>query len=114
MWRGAQAPGQALPAGMAVVERGRPLTGGGALPALPDLPGLMAADTGTGHFPAVSPYPPAVGEGRQSAVVRFGALGFRAAAVTALMPVAAGTLPRYPYETTAVRVTAQLSERARE
>jgi hypothetical protein len=137
-------PGQVLAAGVGIVERGLPLTGGGALPhghvgpglqveqqpatapeprtldvttaafevradhdllASAGLFGLAAAtDTGAGHFPGVSPYPLAVGEARQSAVAQFGALGFRAAAVTAVMPVAAGAMPQYRYETTVVRV----------
>ncbi|WP_428836687.1 serpin family protein [Streptomyces bangladeshensis] len=137
-------PGQVLAAGVGVVERGLPLTAGGALqhghvgpglhveqqPATAPEPrtldvttvayevradhdllaaaglfGLTAAtDTDAGHFPGVSPYPLAVGEARQSAVAQFGALGFRAAAVTAVMPVAAGAMPQYRYETTVVRV----------
>ncbi|MEU6671640.1 serpin family protein [Streptomyces sp. NPDC046727] len=137
-------PGQVLAAGVGIVDRGLPLTGGGALPhghvgpglhveqqpavapeprtldvrtvayevradhnllALPGLFGLTsAADDRVGHFPGVSAYPLAVGEARQSAVAQFGALGFRAAAVTALMPAAAGGVPQYHYETTVVRV----------
>lgn len=62
-----------------------------------------ARDTAVGHFPGISGSPLAVGAAGQSAVAQFGALGFRAAAVTAFMPVAAGGLPRYPYETTVVR-----------
>ncbi|MEU2063000.1 serpin family protein [Streptomyces sp. NPDC013455] len=139
------APGQVLAAGVGIVARALPLTGGGALPhghvgpglhveqqpatapepktldvrtvayevradhdllALPGLFGLTTAtDTAVGHFPGVSAYPLAVGEARQSAVAQFGALGFRAAAVTAVMPVPAGALPQYRYETTVVRVT---------
>ncbi|KOV83036.1 MULTISPECIES: serpin family protein [unclassified Streptomyces] len=74
--------------------------------AAPGLFGFTAAtDTEAGHFPGVSPYPLAVGEARQSAVAQFGALGFRAAAVTAVMPAPAGGVPQYRYETTVVRVT---------
>ncbi|MEU3857783.1 serpin family protein [Streptomyces sp. NPDC028722] len=137
-------PGQVLAAGVGVVERGLPLTGGGGLPhghvgpglhveqqpavepeprtldvttvsyevradhdllARPALFGLATAmDTRAGHFPGVSPHPLAVGEARQSAVAQFGALGFRAAAVTAVMPAPAGGVPSYRYETTVVRV----------
>ncbi|MFI2759499.1 serpin family protein [Streptomyces echinatus] len=136
-------PGQVLAAGVRIVERGLPVTGGGALPhghvgpglhveqqpaatpeprtldvrtvayevradhdllALAGLFGLTTAtDTRVGHFPGVSAYPLAVGEARQSAVAQFGALGFRAAAVTAVMPTAAGGMPQYRYETTVVR-----------
>lgn len=138
------APGRVLAAGVGIVERGLPLTAGGALPhghvgpglhveqqpaATPEprtldvrtvayevradhdllasagLFGLTAAtDTRAGHFPGVSAYPLAVGQARQSAVARFGALGFRAAAVSAVMPVAAGAPPQHRYETTVVRV----------
>ncbi|QTE00647.1 serpin family protein [Streptomyces cyanogenus] len=136
-------PGQVLAAGVGIVERGLPLTGGGALPHGHVGPGLhveqqpattpeprtldvttvayevradhdllapaalfglaTATDTEAGHFPGISPSPLAVGEARQSAVAQFGALGFRAAAVTAAMPVAAGAVPQYRYETTVVR-----------
>ncbi|MFF9023600.1 serpin family protein [Streptomyces eurythermus] len=72
--------------------------------ALSGLFGLTTAmDTRTGHFPGVSDRPLAVGEARQSAVAQFGALGFRAAAVTAV-PMTAGGLPEFRYETTVVRV----------
>ncbi len=138
------APGRVLAAGVGIVERGLPLTAGGALPhghvgpglhveqqpaATPEprtldvrtvayevradhdllasagLFGLTAAtDTRAGHFPGLSAYPLAVGQARQSAVAQFGALGFRAAAVSAVMPVAAGAPPQHRYETTVVRV----------
>ncbi|MFJ3303152.1 serpin family protein [Streptomyces sp. NPDC086549] len=72
--------------------------------ALHGLFGLTTArDTSQGHFPGVSAAPLAIGAAGQSAVAQFGALGFRAAAVAAVMPVAAGGLPRYRYETTVVR-----------
>ncbi|WP_367321027.1 serpin family protein [Streptomyces sp. HUAS ZL42] len=73
--------------------------------ALHRLFGLTTArDTGQGHFPGISGAPLAVGAAGQSAVAQFGALGFRAAAVSAVMPVAAGSgPPQYPYETTVVR-----------
>ncbi|MEU3526957.1 serpin family protein [Streptomyces sp. NPDC038707] len=136
-------PGQVLAAGVGIVERGLPLTAGGALPhghvgpglhveqqpavtpeprtldvrtvayevradhdllALAGLFGLTTAmDTRVGHFPGMSALPLAVGEARQSAVAQFGALGFRAAAVTAI-PMAAAGLPDFRYETTVVRV----------
>ena len=74
--------------------------------ALPGLFGLTTAqDLRQAHFPGVSAYPLAIGAARQSALARFGALGFRAAAVTAIMPVAAGAAPQFRYETTVVRVT---------
>ncbi|MEU0007597.1 serpin family protein [Streptomyces sp. NPDC006314] len=138
-------PGQVLTAGVGIVERALPLTGGGLLPhghvgpglhvelqpavepapttldvrtvayevradhdliALADLFGLTAAaDARHGHFPGISALPLAVGAGRQSALAQFGPLGFRAAAVTAVMPVVGSGPPRYRYETTVVRVT---------
>ncbi|MGW2742455.1 serpin family protein [Streptomyces sp. NPDC001450] len=73
--------------------------------AMAGLFGLTAAtDARDGHFPGISPFPLAIGTARQSALARFGALGFRAAAVTAVMPVPAGAVPQYRYETTVVRV----------
>jgi hypothetical protein len=70
-----------------------------------DLFGLTAAsDTRHGHFPGVSDAPLAVGTARQSALARFGALGFRAAAVTAVMSAPGSGPPEFRYETTAVRV----------
>jgi serine protease inhibitor len=73
--------------------------------ALHRLFGLTTArDTRQGHFPGISGSPLAVGAARQSAVAQFGALGFRAAAVTAVMPVAGSGPPRYRYETTVVQV----------
>lgn len=75
------------------------------LPALAGLFGLTTAtDTRHGHFPGISAFPLAVGAGRQSALAQFGPLGFRAAAVTAVMPAAGSGPPRYRYETTVVRV----------
>ncbi|MEU1405099.1 serpin family protein [Streptomyces sp. NPDC005728] len=74
--------------------------------ALHPLFGLTTAqNVGQSHFPGVSDVPLAVGAARQSALARFGALGFRAAAVTAVMPVPAGAAPQYRYETTVVRAT---------
>lgn len=52
-----------------------------------ELFGLRTAlDPARGHFPGVSAQPLAIGSARQSALARFGALGFEAAAVT---PIAA-------------------------
>ncbi|WP_405869608.1 serpin family protein [Streptomyces sp. NBC_00005] len=62
-----------------------------------------ARDTSQGHFPGISAAPLAIGGAGQSAVAQFGALGFRAAAVTAVMPVAAGGVPEFRYENTVVR-----------
>ncbi|MEW2624860.1 serpin family protein [Streptomyces sp. NPDC048106] len=71
----------------------------------PDLFGLRTAtDARFGHFPGVSAHPLALSEARQSAVTRFGALGFRAAAVTAVAAAPGGARPEYRYETTVVRV----------
>lgn len=136
-------PGQVLTAGVGIVERALPLTGGGSLPhghvgpglyveqqpavepvpltldvrtvayevradhdllALAGLFGLTAAtDARHAHFPGVSDYPLAIGQARQSAVAQFGALGFRAAAVTAVMAAPGSAPPQYRYESTVVR-----------
>ncbi|MFF8941206.1 serpin family protein [Streptomyces sp. NPDC014864] len=61
-----------------------------------------AKDTGRGHFPGVSAFPLAVGSAGQSVVARFGPLGFRAAAVTAVA-AAAGGIPQFRHTTTVVR-----------
>ncbi|MEU3727715.1 serpin family protein, partial [Streptomyces sp. NPDC031705] len=59
--------------------------------------GLGAAcDNGSGHFPGISPEPLAVGSARQSALARFHATGFEAAAVTAI-GLSVGSPPRFPY-----------------
>ncbi|WP_235455124.1 serpin family protein [Streptomyces olivochromogenes] len=74
------------------------------LTVLHQLFGLTSAlDTRQGHFPGVSGSPLALGAAGQSAVAEFGALGFRAAAATALMPVAGSGPPRFRHETTVVR-----------
>ncbi|MFF3918323.1 serpin family protein [Streptomyces sp. NPDC001852] len=136
-------PGQVLAAGVGIVARALPLTGGGALPhghvgpglyveqqpavepgpltldvrtvayevradhdllALAGLFGLTAAtDARHGHFPGISDHPLAIGAARQSALAQFGPLGFRAAAVTAVMSAPGSAPPQYRYETTVVR-----------
>jgi hypothetical protein len=73
------------------------------LMALAGLFGLTTAqDRRQAHFPGISDTPLAIGAARQSALARFGALGFRAGAVTAVM-AAPGGVPQYRYETTVVR-----------
>ncbi|MFI6250484.1 serpin family protein [Streptomyces sp. NPDC051016] len=64
-----------------------------------------AADAREGHFPGISPAPLAIGAAGQSAVAEFGPLGFRAAAVTAMVAAPGGGPPRYTHESTVVRVT---------
>ncbi|MGW7818248.1 serpin family protein [Streptomyces puniciscabiei] len=72
--------------------------------ALAGLFGLTAAtDARHGHFPGISDHPLAIGAARQSALAQFGALGFRAAAVTAVMAAPGSAPPQYRYETTVVR-----------
>jgi serine protease inhibitor len=61
-----------------------------------------ARDDRSGHFPGVSAAPLAVGSADQSAMARFGALGFRAAAVTAFSGIAAG-IPQLRWLTTTVQ-----------
>ncbi|MFK0043753.1 serpin family protein [Streptomyces sp. NPDC090741] len=56
-----------------------------------------AADTGSGHFPGISSAPLAICSARQSAMARFHAEGFEAAAVTALASVPGCALPHYRY-----------------
>ncbi|MFI6459308.1 serpin family protein [Streptomyces sp. NPDC050538] len=71
-----------------------------------DLPGLFglttAKDTGAGHFPGISPNPLAIGQAEQSAMAQFGALGFRAGAVTAIAGYGAGVRPDLRHTTTVV------------
>ncbi|MFF4435550.1 serpin family protein [Streptomyces sp. NPDC001621] len=73
------------------------------LRASPRLFGLTTAmDTDRGHFPGISGgHPLALDAAEQSATARFGALGFRAAAVTAFGAVAGG-VPDPRYVTTTV------------
>lgn len=65
--------------------------------------GLTAAtDTSHGHFPGIADWPPlAVESGQQSAMAKFGALGFRAAAVTSL-GLGAASLPVLRCTTTTI------------
>ncbi|WP_338686229.1 serpin family protein [Streptomyces acidiscabies] len=68
----------------------------------PELFGLKAAqDRSHGHFPGVSGRPLAVSSAEQSAVARFGAEGFEAAAVTLVAAAAAG-VPRFRWTTRTV------------
>ncbi|MFJ8159635.1 serpin family protein [Streptomyces sp. NPDC096136] len=65
-----------------------------------------ARDTARGHFPGISSQPLAVGSARQSAVARFHAEGFEAAAVTAVsVAVGCGVPPRIRYRTRRAEVT---------
>lgn len=55
----------------------------------PEVFGLDAVtDSRRGHFPAMGPEPLAVSQAKQSAMARFSAEGFEAAAVTAIVPAA--------------------------
>ncbi|MEV7579506.1 serpin family protein [Streptomyces erythrochromogenes] len=56
---------------------------------------LTATDGARGHFPGISAEPLAIGSARQSAVARFHAAGFEAAAVTAIAARPGGA-PRQP------------------
>ncbi|MGX1367696.1 hypothetical protein RKD19_003055 [Streptomyces canus] len=65
--------------------------------------GLTAArDTRQGHFPGISATPLAVGSARQSVLARFDALGFEAAAVTAVAAAPGGAPPAPRYVSTVV------------
>ncbi|MEU8954274.1 serpin family protein [Streptomyces sp. NPDC048518] len=59
---------------------------------------------GEGHFPGIAAEPTAIERGAQTATATFGALGFRAAAVTAFAAAGAG-LPEERYVTTEVDAT---------
>ncbi|MEU8435935.1 serpin family protein [Streptomyces sp. NPDC029216] len=66
----------------------------------------QASDNSRGHFPGVSAEPLAVGSARQSALARFHAEGFEAAAVTAVaMSVGCGVPPRIRYRTRRAEVS---------
>jgi serine protease inhibitor len=71
-----------------------------------DLHGLFglttARDTGNGHFPGISPSALAVGQAQQSTTAQFGALGFRAASVTAVAPGYGAARPELRHTTTVV------------
>ncbi|MFE3555267.1 serpin family protein [Streptomyces sp. NPDC059193] len=56
-----------------------------------------ASDSSRGHFPGISAEPLAIGSARQAALARFGAEGFEAAAVTAVMAVAGSAPPALRY-----------------
>ncbi|WP_234469898.1 serpin family protein, partial [Streptomyces sp. MBT62] len=78
------------------------MTAGHDLLRLHRLFGLTTArDSTHGQFSGISPMPLAIDSAEQSTTARFGALGFRAAAVTAFGAVAAG-LPDLRYVTTTV------------
>ncbi|MFF3918324.1 serpin family protein [Streptomyces sp. NPDC001852] len=65
-----------------------------------ELFGLTTArDTRQGHFPGISGFPLAIGSAAQSALARFGALGFRAAAVTMFGAIAGCGIPQLRYVT---------------
>ena len=68
--------------------------------------GLTAArDTRQGHFPGISTSPLALGSARQSVLARFDALGFEAAAVTAVAAAPGGPPPTPRYTATVVTAT---------
>lgn len=68
-----------------------------------ELFGLATARTAVpGHFPGVSPTPLCVEAARQSAMARFGARGFEAAAVTAVPMAAGSAMPRLRWRVTTV------------
>ncbi|WP_329597453.1 serpin family protein [Streptomyces pseudovenezuelae] len=70
---------------------------------LHELFGLTAARDGRqGHFPGISASPLAVGSARQSVLARFDALGFEAAAVTAVAAVGGAPAPPRRYTSTVV------------
>ncbi|MET7490071.1 serpin family protein [Streptomyces sp. NPDC005538] len=63
-----------------------------------------ASDTAEGHFSGISPSPLAIGQAQQSTVAQFGALGFRAGAVTAIATAPAGAGPDRRFTNTVVTV----------
>ncbi|MYT08181.1 MULTISPECIES: serpin family protein [Streptomyces] len=68
--------------------------------------GLTAArDARQGHFPGISASPLTVGSARQSVLARFDALGFEAAAVTAVAAAPGGPPPTPRYMSTEVTAT---------
>ncbi|MET8753558.1 serpin family protein [Streptomyces sp. NPDC004667] len=64
-----------------------------------------AADAARGHFPGISREPLAVGSARQTALARFHARGFEAAAVTAVGAAAGCAAPGRRYRTRGAKVT---------
>ncbi|WP_369215615.1 serpin family protein [Streptomyces flavofungini] len=81
------------------------LTADHDLLAEPELFGLGTARRRSAqHFPGVSAEPLAISGGRQTTTAAFGALGFRAASVTALMGIGAG-VPELRYRITEVHAT---------
>ncbi|NGO15286.1 serpin family protein [Streptomyces sp. HC44] len=64
-----------------------------------------ARDAAHGHFPGISGSPLAIGSAQQSTMARFGALGFRAAAVTAVAAQPTGAPAGPGYMTTTIRAT---------
>ncbi|MER6125479.1 serpin family protein [Streptomyces sp. NPDC001795] len=71
-----------------------------------ELFGLSTArDITRGHFPGISGFPLAIGSAGQSTTARFGALGFRAASVTAFGAVTSGAMPDLRHVTTTVEAT---------
>jgi len=61
-----------------------------------------ARDASRGHFPGISGFPLAIGSAEQSTTARFGARGFRAAAVTAFAAIPGGAPPDLRYVTTTI------------
>ena len=61
-----------------------------------------ARDSRVGHFPGISEFPLAIGSAEQSTMARFGARGFRAAAVTAFAAIPGGAAPALRYVTTTI------------
>ncbi|MEV4508974.1 serpin family protein [Dactylosporangium sp. NPDC049525] len=86
--RGGGPPGLFLQLPRFTVDGGHDLLAHAALFGL-----RTATDAGRGHFPGIGPQPLAVSQGAQAATASFTALGFRAAAVTALGTRAGGRMP---------------------
>ncbi|MDV7217387.1 serpin family protein [Streptomyces prunicolor] len=61
-----------------------------------------ARDAARKHFPGISGFPLAIGSAEQSTTARFGARGFRAAAVTAFAAIPGGAPPDLRYVTTTI------------
>jgi hypothetical protein len=71
----------------------------------PETFGLMTAtDSTRGHFPGLSPVPLSVSSARQAAMAEFSALGFKAAAVTAIAMATSGRVPTTPGQALFVRL----------